>query len=129
MFGLFDPVEWYALLYSARYGVQRRITRGVLHAEGWRPGLPPTWEPNVEEYSYGPMQILGSTARGEGYTGPLPALNTPAVGMRYGVRYLARQLRRYPVCEAVSAYNAGRPIRGNAAYVRRAAPFCTIGEG
>ncbi len=122
--GLFDPLRWYARRYSALSGVPVSVTRAVMRAEGWGIGTAPTWEPTVQEYSYGPMQILGSTARGEGYDGPLEHLNRPAVGIRYGVRYLAGRLRKYGRCDAISAYNAGRPTTGNAAYVCRADPRC-----
>lgn len=122
---LFDPVHVYGTIYAARYGVAPRLVRGIVRAEGWRPGIGPTWEPSVGEHSYGPMQVLGSTAEDMGYRGHLARLEAPSVGMRYGVKYLARQLRRHAdTCDAISAYNAGRPITGNRAYVCRAAPWC-----
>lgn len=59
-------------------------------------------------HSYGPMMVLDSTARGMGATNPV-ALMAPAVGISYGVRYLAGLLRQFPgdTARAVSAYNTG----------------------
>ncbi len=99
----------------------------------WAPGLDPalvhaviqkesshvkliTSEPG-NRFSYGPMMVLDSTARGMGASNPA-ALMVPAVGIDYGVRYLADMMRRFPgdSARAVSAYNTGP---GNA--VRNAA--------
>jgi soluble lytic murein transglycosylase-like protein len=59
--------------------------------------------------SRGLMQILENTAREIGFTGSLVQLNEPETGLRFGIRYLARQLARYQgnVAAAVAAYNAG----------------------
>lgn len=124
-------VAWYAIYYSALYGVNRSVVFGLLRAEGWNPARP-TYEPNVPpikegwDYSWGPMQILPGTAEWMGYRGPPEALHNPAIGMRYGTIYLRKQLRRYDgnVCKALSAYNAGRCIQGNEVYVTRAIPEC-----
>lgn len=58
--------------------------------------------------SRGLMQVLESTARDLGLKDPMQ-LHVPAVGITYGVRYLANQLRRYngSIPRAVAAYNAG----------------------
>ena len=120
---MFGPLAWYPIQYAAIYGVPVSLVRGIMRAEGWNPDRP-TWEGNVREHSWGPMQILESTARGEGYVGPAEALHEPRIGIKYGTKYLRSRLRRWDPCDAVSAYNAGRPLSGNAAYVCRAAPFC-----
>ena len=59
--------------------------------------------------SRGLMQVLENTARDLGFTGPPDLLLEPQTGLRFGIRYLARQLARYQgnVAAAVAAYNAG----------------------
>lgn len=58
--------------------------------------------------SRGLLQVLEGTARGMGLANPT-RLHEPAVGIDYGVRYFASQLKRYGgvVSHAVAAYNAG----------------------
>ena len=78
--------------------------------------------------SWGLMQVMGATARELGCDAPyLACLCAPAVGLEFGCRYLARQLKRYDgdVQDAVAAYNAGSARRNregqyvNEAYVRK----------
>lgn len=61
--------------------------------------------------SWGPMQVMGETARTIGYTGPyLSALCDPATGLLWGCCYLARLRDRYPDEPwpvIVRAYNGG----------------------
>ena len=54
------------------------------------------------------MQVKDTTARELGLSDPLQ-LHVPAIGIDYGVRYLAKQLARYggKIPNAVAAYNAG----------------------
>tara|TARA_R110000787_G_scaffold251841_1_gene357347 strand:+ start:168 stop:686 length:519 start_codon:yes stop_codon:yes gene_type:complete len=57
--------------------------------------------------SWGPMQVMGATARWMGFDGWFPELCGPS-GVEYGVKYLLRQRNRYHNWpEAVAAYNAG----------------------
>lgn len=48
-----------------------------------------TWEANVRDYSYGPMQVRGSTAKSIGYTGPLEKLLSWETGLYWGMKYLS----------------------------------------
>lgn len=48
-----------------------------------------TWEPSVNEFSYGPLQILGSTARIKGYKGNLEDLCSWKYGLYYGMAFLS----------------------------------------
>lgn len=59
-------------------------------------------------HSYGPMMVLDSTARGYGIQNPA-TLKDPTLGIWYGVRYLAEQLKTFrgDTARAISAYNAG----------------------
>ena len=93
--------------------------------EGARAGIPPEWiraHVQVESsgrdvvtdeggglWSYGVMQVLPGTAALVGYEGPDAELVRPELSVRYGARYLARQLRRYDgdYGKAIIAYKAG----------------------
>lgn len=81
--------------------------------------------------SYGPMMVLDSTAAALGSRNP-PALQHPALGIYYGVKYLASLLRQFggDVARAVAAYNAGPDVRRgptgrfpNQSYVDRVLSF------
>ncbi len=64
--------------------------------------------------SWGLMQVMGQTARENGYKGDfLAELCDPATGLDWGCRYLTRQLKRYQgnLEAAVAAYNAGSATR------------------
>lgn len=66
------------------------------------------YEENVQDYSYGLMQIRSDTAKWRGYTGDPSDLLDPGTNIYWGTEYLSYQLNRYKnVSDAVSAYNAG----------------------
>ncbi|MGH8693546.1 MAG: transglycosylase SLT domain-containing protein [Burkholderiales bacterium] len=126
-------------LYSQIHGVPFQLVKGTLAVESW------DWNPMSYKYeppsrslpdggaSFGLMQLLGSTARGLGYTGPIPALIRdtslhvypgaptrnglfdPTVSIDLGIRLLKQNLARAGgnMDRAVSAYNGGwRPDKG-----------------
>lgn len=73
-------------------------------------------EPQIGDASYGLTQILESTARAEGFTGPAGDHSTrtgglydPATNLRVGARFLAAVYRRTgeKVASTASAYNGG----------------------
>lgn len=66
-----------------------------------------------QQTSWGLMQIMGATARDIGYTGALPALVDPWLGLEWGCRFLRRQVDRYDgaLLDAVSAFNQGSARR------------------
>jgi soluble lytic murein transglycosylase-like protein len=71
-----------------------------------------TWEPVAGEFSWGPMQILESTARQMGFTGATPDLNRPEISIPLGVKYLRWILDHKDAttfAELYSAYNSGKP--------------------
>lgn len=81
-------------------------------------GFNPTayrYEAHLNEASYGLMQMLESTARDMGLSGPPEQLYDPQTSIRLGVKYLvwirdylARKLGRQPTMqEILSGYNAG----------------------
>jgi hypothetical protein len=71
-----------------------------------------TLEPNGHR-SYGPMQVMDSTAAAHGINDP-KTLTIPSIGIRIGTFELARLLKLFPgdTPRAIAAYNAGA---GNAA--------------
>ena len=82
--------------------------------------LPPLCLPITESLgratSWGLLQIMGATAREQGFRGWFPELCKPEVGLEWGCRYLASLRRQFghegwPV--VVRAYNAGPGGRHN----------------
>ena len=81
----------------------------VVPAEGC--GLPDGQaEIRGQRTSWGLMQVMGAVARELGLSGPFEALLRPGLGLEYGCRYLARQLRVTDgdVRGALASYNSGR---------------------
>ena len=80
------------------------IEKETLHG---RLSITGTKEPNGH-YSYGPMQVLDTTAAMHGITEPA-TLAVPSIGIRIGTYELARLVRLFPgdTARAVAAYNAG----------------------
>jgi soluble lytic murein transglycosylase-like protein len=61
-----------------------------------------------QETSWGPMQIMGATARWLGFNGEMAELCKPSIGIRYGCKYVRWQMNRYEkTIDVVAAYNAG----------------------
>ncbi len=68
----------------------------------------------AQRTSWGLMQLLGATARDVGFQGAfLSALLDPAEGVEWGCRFLKRLLKRWPLEQAISAYNFGHPTDAN----------------
>lgn len=63
----------------------------------------------TQQFSYGLMQVMGSTARWIGYTGPLPGLFIPEVNLEWGCKYLVYLTTLYVgiPTSMIAAYNAG----------------------
>lgn len=62
-----------------------------------------------QQASWGPMQIMGATARELGFR-DWPSKLCGEPGVEYGAKYLRRKYDRYHSWEkAIEAYNAGRP--------------------
>lgn len=71
-----------------------------------------------QQTSWGPIQIMGATARELGYRKWFTELCGPD-GIEMGARYLARLAKRYDYNwqDAIEAYNAGRAAPGDDAYI------------
>lgn len=110
--------------WGAKYGVTvpTETVRGIMVRESGG-GFPTTVDttakrtetsgPSAGHSSYGLMQVLDSTATDLGLVGDPTALYIPEIGISYGVKYFASQLKRYAgdVPRAVAAYNAGSAFR------------------
>lgn len=71
--------------------------------------------------AWGVMQILPSTARWMGYRGKTEDLLKPENSIKYGIKYLAYQLKRYRgnVVKAAAAYNAGSVRYGRRGFINQ----------
>jgi soluble lytic murein transglycosylase-like protein len=85
-------------------------------------GITTETELNLQKFSYGLMQLLGSSARDLGFEGPLPSLHQPEIGIEWGCKKLAQLEKRYPIgSDSIAAYNTGSPLYGpDGHYVNRA---------
>jgi len=82
-----------------------------------------------QKTSWGLMQVMGGTARSEGFEGYFPELCQPEIGIKVGATHLKGLIYKWDSLEeAVSAYNAGTPnvVGGqfkNEAYVQKVMSF------
>lgn len=117
------PTLYDALIHAAatRHGVDPWLVMALIAQESnWRPSARRA-EPKIKDASYGLMQLLGGTATGLGYTGPigdrtlLTGLYDPATNIDLGAKLVAHlwhQTGGAMSC-TVSAYNGGyRPAMG-----------------
>lgn len=95
--------------------IDPKLVHAIIQKESTHGATLVTHEPNdpktgAARYSYGPMMVLDTTARGDyGIADPSSLARDPALGILVGVKYLNSKLRAYPgnVPSAVAAYNAG----------------------
>lgn len=74
-----------------------------------------TTEEQLQKFSYGVMQVMGSVFREYGYQDMLPLTLEPVVNIRYGAMHLKKFLDNHKaVDKAVSAYNCGTPKKTHA---------------
>ena len=68
-------------------------------------------EPQINDASYGLMQLLERTARGLGFIGDVSELYIPKINIDLGTKLLADLRKRYgdDFRRIYSAYNSGRP--------------------
>lgn len=75
-----------------------------------RNGITVETEKAQQSMSWGPMHVMGGSARELGFNDPLPILFDPAVGIEYGCKKLKAISELYKTEAAViAAYNAGSP--------------------
>lgn len=72
-------------------------------------------EPQIQDGSHGLMQILFRTAKGAGFTGSADDLFDPLTNIRWGGKYFAGLVAKYPkYLDAVASYNMGYPRKASA---------------
>jgi soluble lytic murein transglycosylase-like protein len=98
--------------WGPAYGVRidSGLVHGIIEQESAHGKYTTTYEPNVKDTSRGPMMVRDATARSLGAANPM-ALEDPATGIWYGVKYLATLLKRFngDTARAVTAYNGSGP--------------------
>lgn len=103
----YDPIVDRA---AQKHGISQALVKAMIFAEcSFLEGEKHQCRDEGWDRSWGPMHVLGSTARGLGFQGdPRQLMADPALGIEYGTRYLARLLAQFgdPLL-AVAAYNAG----------------------
>lgn len=120
---------------SERYGVPTALIKAIIGQESaFRPTAYRV-EAAIQDASIGLMQILYSTARGMGYTGPvgdvsqLTGLYHPDTNIMFGTAFLDSQLNRSGgnIRDAISAYNGGwRPDLGFGRVAKTALTVCLM---
>lgn len=90
----YEP-RWNYLYFPREHASRLRITEDT--------------ETQLQKFSYGLCQIMGSVAREHGFSGPLGALiSDPALCLKYGAIHLKKFLWKYQTeVEVIAAYNAG----------------------
>lgn len=93
--------------WACRFERQYVYTQNVeAHAKKARTTV--STEHTLQKCSWGLMQIMGGTARWMGYTGPIPALCDPEVGMHWGMKFFRHLCNEYvDINDQIAAYNAG----------------------
>lgn len=94
---------------AAQFGVDPNDIATIIQVESGGDSNAYRPEPRINDASYGLMQILGSTARGLGYTGDFAGLYDPATNIELGTRLWAQMQTRFHGDKAAmySAYNSG----------------------
>lgn len=97
---------------GAAWDVDLALIKAIIGAESEFNPTAYRAEPQINDASYGLMQLLYGTARALGFTGATSQLYDPLTNVRLGTRFLADLIktaaqRGYGVDSAVSAYNAG----------------------
>jgi soluble lytic murein transglycosylase-like protein len=96
---------------SRQYNVPESWIRAVIETESsWNPNAYRA-EPQINDASYGLMQLLLGTAKGLGYTGNPTGLYDPQTNIDLGSHLLGDLRDRYgdDFRRIYSAYNSGRP--------------------
>lgn len=98
---------------SQRYQVPESWIRAVIETESnWKPNAFRA-EPQIQDASYGLMQLLHRTAKGLGYDGSTEGLYTPGINIDLGTKLLGTLRQKYgdDFRQIYSAYNSGSPSR------------------
>lgn len=96
----------YAVRYEPNWRYLIEIPDKMLNALG----ITRDTEKQLQKFSWGLMQVMGSVARELNFTGLLTELVNPRINVNLGVRHFKRFLGKYKNLEdAIASYNAGSP--------------------
>ncbi len=97
--------DTYAVRYEPKWKYLENVT---IHARADR--ITDETETQLQKFSWGLMQVMGSVARELKFELALPMLCIPEFGADYGTKKLAQLWRKYPnELDVIAAYNAGSP--------------------
>lgn len=107
---------------SKQYRVDPNLIKAVIHVEsGWDPKATRA-EPQINDKSYGLMQVLLNTGRSVSGNDSLTAsqLIQPSVNILIGTKYLGELRSKYKkLDDAIASYNAGSPIKKAGKYINQ----------
>ena len=98
------------MLSAQKYGVPPELIMGHIKQEsGFNPSAY-RGEPQINDASYGMMQMLLKTAKGLDPNATVEKLYTPEYSIDLGTRLIAQNIKKYGnIPDAIAAYNAGIP--------------------
>lgn len=131
-----STIDSYISSSAQKYNVEPALIRAHIKAESnWSPSAS-RYEPHLNDYSFGLMQVLLRTAREQSGNAKLTTeqLLDPQTNIDIGTKYVAYQLKRYKgnIKDAISAYNAGSAKKvavdtySNQAYVDKVHRYYTL---
>lgn len=102
--------------YTARY---EPLWRYLVTPERYalRLGITIETEIQLQKFSYGALQIMGSNARVLNFNGMITLLVQPQLGTLYALKHLQMLQRKYSnELDLISSYNQGSPVKINKLY-------------
>lgn len=136
MIKLSDDIEAEAVKAAEHFRIDANLIRAIIvkESEGelfrprFEPGFTSLWhyrdyaeklrisavtEEVMQKMSWGAMQVMGATARWQGFESHLPMLCFPDVGIFYGSKYLKWLVSKFGEDEThvIAAYNAGPGVK------------------
>ena len=100
--------------YGAIYGVNPSLSMAIEWIESQGSPYTLRYEPKLKDTSVGLMQILTSTGCEICGKCSINSLRDVDSSIKCGIKYIAKLKNRYNnITDIISAYNAGRPIKGN----------------
>ena len=101
----YEP-KWRYLFNTTQYANNMNITHQT--------------EIELQKFSYGLMQVMGSVAREMGFSDELPRLYDIDINLEYGCKKLAQLRDRFPhdFTDMISAYNQGGPYKTPGGFYR-----------
>lgn len=119
--------DGYVNAEAAAQGVPVELVKAIIGAESAFVAGAKRPEPQINDASWGLMQLLYRTAQGLGYSGDPSGLLDPSTNIHFGTALLAQLLSRTngDIAGAASAYNGGyRPRLGFGAKATKTVTVC-----